>query len=101
MGATPSILVAVSEQFPDLKPEEAKQLVLKSLNWLMTVGSMAAKRLELNEADAILERRAQAIAFGVLSRMLLIKSEDEKEQLDAITSIMDTITNAAPAPMGN
>lgn len=101
MSATPSVLNVVTTQFPDLKPDQAKALVLSALNWLTAVGAMASKRLDDPTQDAVVERRAQAIAFGVLAQMLSIKSADEQEQLNAITSIMNAITNPAPTPMGN
>lgn len=104
MNTNKSVLQAVSEEFPDLKPDQAKKLVLSSLNWLTTVGAAASKRLvSLNEDELLLEHRAQSIAFGVLAKMMSLETAAETDKIDIITSILEAIstTGAAVPPLGN
>lgn len=101
MSEKKSVLSVVVEEFPDLKPEEAKQLVLSSLNWLTNVGALASARLTKLEGRAqTLEHRAQSIAFGVLARMMAVNTTQEQDQVDTVSSVLEAIsTSSAPTPM--
>lgn len=104
MNSNKSVLQVVSEEFPDLNPEQAKALVLSSLHWLSTVGAAASKRLtNLDEQSLLIEHRAQSIAFGVLSKMMSLETANDVDKIDAVTSILEAIStsNAAPVPLGN
>jgi hypothetical protein len=96
-----TIMNVVAEQFPDLNESETKQLVMKTMSWLTTIGVMSTKQIDKVRVngemtkEALIERRAQAIALGVLSKAIAVKFTSEEEQVTAVSEFFTAITGDA------
>lgn len=98
-----NIMDVVTEQFTDLNKDEVKQLVIRALQWFTSTGLTATKRIDAVCVDgkvtkpALIERRAQAIAFGLLAKTIAIKCGDEESQLAIVTDLLASIDGVANA----